>query len=85
MISAAKINTNEMIIFPFSANVYIHKIPDNISVVEGEKLQLHCKVYGSEPISIEWRIGEFNGSKKKKKKLIEINTFTFLRRRYGRI
>lgn len=47
-----------------SANVYIHKIPDNIAVVEGEKLQLHCKVYGSEPISITWKIGEFDGVQK---------------------
>lgn len=33
-------------------------------MVEGEKLQLHCKVYGSEPISITWRIGEFDGVQK---------------------
>lgn len=46
----------------FSANVYLHKIPDNLSVVEGEKLELHCKAYGSEPITIKWTIGEVDAA-----------------------
>jgi len=39
------------------ANVYFKKVPDNISVVEGEKLQIHCKTFGTDP-TITWKIGD---------------------------
>lgn len=73
----------KIIFFAFSANVYIHKIPDNIAVVEGEKLQLHCKVYGSEPIEIIWTIGKLVHSKKKLNKInASIISTTEFRRRF---
>lgn len=41
------------------ANVYIKKLQNSIAVVEGEKLRIHCKVFGSNPI-ITWHIDEDN-------------------------
>lgn len=41
------------------ANVYFKKLPDSIAVVEGEKLLIHCKSFGSNPI-ISWHIGDDN-------------------------
>ncbi|XP_055297725.1 basigin isoform X2 [Sitodiplosis mosellana] len=38
------------------ANVYLKNIPDNWSVVEGEKLEIHCKAFGTNP-EITWLIG----------------------------
>lgn len=43
-----------------TANVYLKNIPDNLSVVEGEELQIHCKAFGTDP-EITWSIGELNG------------------------
>lgn len=36
-------------------------MPDNLAVVEGEQLSIHCKAFGTEP-KIEWKIGEFDTS-----------------------
>lgn len=38
------------------ANVYIKKLQENIAVVEGEKLQIHCKAFGTNPV-VTWKIG----------------------------
>jgi len=39
------------------ANAYLKKIPDNMSVVEGERLTIHCKAFGTDP-KITWKIGD---------------------------
>lgn len=41
---------------PISANAYAKKIPEHMSVVEGEKLKIHCKVFGAES-EIMWTVG----------------------------
>lgn len=41
------------------ANAYLKKIPDHMSVIEGEKLQIHCKAFGTDP-KITWSVGEYN-------------------------
>lgn len=51
-------NLNEKL-FTFVANVYLKKVPDHMSVVEGERLQIHCKAFGTDP-QITWTIGEYN-------------------------
>lgn len=38
------------------ANVYFKKLPENMAVVEGEKLQIHCKAFGTDPV-VTWKIG----------------------------
>jgi len=38
------------------ANVYFKKLPENMAVVEGEKLQIHCKAFGTNPV-VTWKIG----------------------------
>lgn len=38
------------------ANVYFKKVPDSINVVEGQKLEIHCKTFGSSP-KITWSVG----------------------------
>lgn len=37
------------------ANVYIKKLPENLSVVEGEKMRIHCNVLGTDPV-VTWRV-----------------------------
>lgn len=44
-------------IFWFTANAYLKKVPDNMAVVEGEKLLIHCKALGTDP-KITWKIGK---------------------------
>lgn len=39
------------------ANVYLKNMPDNLSVVEGEQLHIHCKAFGTDP-EITWTIGK---------------------------
>lgn len=45
------------------ANVYFKRLPESTAVVEGEKLSIHCKVFGSDPI-ISWHIGDDNYTEK---------------------
>lgn len=46
----------------FSANVYIKKLPENLSVVEGEKLRIHCNVLGTDPV-VTWRVGKWTNTR----------------------
>lgn len=59
-LSSTKLLMNEIefdLIASNAANVYLEKIPDNLVVVEGEKLQIHCKAFGTDP-KITWKIGK---------------------------
>lgn len=37
----------------FTGNIYV-KTPDNVNVVEGEKLRIHCAVHGHPLPEISW-------------------------------
>lgn len=41
-----------------TALAYVKKMPDDVSVVEGEKLKIHCLAMGTEP-EITWMIGNY--------------------------
>lgn len=41
-----------------TANVYFKNMPDNMAVVEGEKLTIHCIAFGTDPV-ISWLIGKW--------------------------
>jgi preprotein translocase subunit SecG len=47
---------NEEAVFNVIANVYFKKLSENMAVVEGEKLQIHCKTFGTDP-KVTWKIG----------------------------
>ncbi|XP_031628140.1 basigin [Contarinia nasturtii] len=47
--------TNEEQHIEVISAVYLKKIPNNLSVVEGERLTIHCKAYGTAP-EIEWSL-----------------------------
>lgn len=51
------VETGESADIEVVANVYLKSIPDNLSVVEGEELRIHCKAFGTDP-KITWTIGE---------------------------
>lgn len=45
--------------FNLVAVAYLKKLHENMVVVEGEKLTIHCKALGTEP-EIVWTVGKFN-------------------------
>lgn len=46
-----------ILLFSNVANVYLKQVPDNLNVVEGERLEIHCKALGTDP-QITWRVGK---------------------------
>lgn len=48
-----------IIIFTLLANVYFKYLPESIAVVEGEKLTIHCRAFGTNP-RITWIVGKIN-------------------------
>lgn len=50
--------TKHMFYLIMLANARVKKMPDNINVVEGERLQIHCKALGTNT-KITWYIGKF--------------------------
>lgn len=78
-----KLNCCVLLIFSAIANVYFKKIPDHVSVVEGEKLEIHCKAFGTDP-TISWTVGEFRIAiiimkRKNMSKMLAVVHFTFVR------
>lgn len=45
------------------ALAYVKKMPDDVAVVEGEKLKIHCLAQGTDP-QIKWTIGNYFEKKK---------------------